>query len=103
MTVLTIVPSHSSLVDGQPAEVNGSTSTITHSRHSKSSLAEGNSITKEVYELINRRGEIFLTSTEVEGIYAIRVVSANPRAEEKYIRKAFEIIVNATEEVRKRV
>jgi aromatic-L-amino-acid decarboxylase len=58
-----------------------------------------NAMTKKVYELINSRGEVFLTSTVITGIYAIRVVSANPAADEKYIRRAFEILVNTTEEV----
>ncbi|KAI9370251.1 pyridoxal phosphate-dependent transferase [Aspergillus egyptiacus] len=56
-------------------------------------------VTKEVYETINSRGEIFITSTVMAGIYAIRVVSANERAEEKYIRRAFEILVETAEEV----
>ncbi len=60
---------------------------------------EANALTREVYELINSRGEIFLTSAVVGGTYAIRVVSANPKAEEKYIRNAFEIIVRTAEEV----
>ncbi|KAJ8058889.1 hypothetical protein OCU04_011873 [Sclerotinia nivalis] len=59
-----------------------------------------NSITKEVYELINKRGEIYLTSSVVGGTHAIRVVSANEKAEEKYIRRAFEILVETTEELR---
>lgn len=59
-------------------------------------------LTKEVYELINARGEIFITSTVIAGIYAIRVVSANPAAEEQYVRRAFEIIVQTTEEVLQR-
>jgi aromatic-L-amino-acid decarboxylase len=63
-------------------------------------LKEQNKLTEEVYELINSRGEIFLTSGVVAGIYAIRVVSANPLAEEKFISKAFEILVKTTEEVR---
>lgn len=62
-------------------------------------LAKANEITKEVYELINSRGEIFLTSAVVAGIYVIRVVSASPKAEEKYIRRAFEILVKTAEEV----
>ncbi|RAL06721.1 putative aromatic-L-amino-acid decarboxylase, partial [Aspergillus homomorphus CBS 101889] len=61
-----------------------------------------NELTKEVYELINSRGEIFITSTVIAGVYVIRVVSANPAAEEKYIRRAFEILVQTTEEVLKR-
>jgi aromatic-L-amino-acid decarboxylase len=62
--------------------------------------AEQNKITEAVYELINKRGEIFLTSGVIGGVYAIRVVSANPLAEERNIRKAFEILVETTEEVR---
>ncbi|KAJ0425026.1 pyridoxal phosphate-dependent transferase [Aspergillus carlsbadensis] len=60
---------------------------------------KADAVTKEVYELINARGEIFITSTVMSGIYAIRVVSANERAEEKYIRRAFDIIVDTAEEV----
>ena len=61
---------------------------------------EQDRITKEVYELVNKRGEIYITSTVIGGVYAIRVVSANPMAEESYINKAFEILVDTTEEVR---
>lgn len=58
-----------------------------------------NALTKEVAETINARGEIYLTPTVIKGINAIRVVSANPAAEEKYVRRAFEILVEVTEEV----
>lgn len=61
---------------------------------------EQDKITKDVYELVNKRGEIYITSTVVGGTYAIRVVSANPMAEEKNIRKAFQILVETAEEVR---
>jgi aromatic-L-amino-acid decarboxylase len=61
---------------------------------------EQDAITKEVYELVNKRGEIFLTSGVVNGTYAIRVVSANPKAEERFLKKAFEILVRTIEEVR---
>ena len=62
-------------------------------------LGEANRVTKEVYELINSRGEFFLTSGVINGIYIIRVVSANPKAEEKYIRRVFEVLVETAEEV----
>jgi aromatic-L-amino-acid decarboxylase len=61
---------------------------------------ERNEATKEVYELVNSRGEIYITSSVVAGVYVIRVVSANPKAEEKYLQKAFDILVATTEEVR---
>ncbi|KAI9820317.1 MAG: hypothetical protein M1827_005939 [Pycnora praestabilis] len=60
---------------------------------------DANALTKEVYELINSRGEIYLTSSVISGTYAIRVVSANPKAEEHYIRNAFNILVKTAEEV----
>lgn len=59
-----------------------------------------NALTKKVYETINSRGEIFLTSSVLDGLYTIRVVSANERAEEKYVRRAFEILVGVCEEMR---
>jgi len=57
-------------------------------------------ITQDVYEWVNKRGEIYITSTVVGGAYAIRVVSANPLAGEKNIRRAFDILVETTAEVR---
>jgi aromatic-L-amino-acid decarboxylase len=60
---------------------------------------KANAITKEVYELINKRGEIFLTSTIIAGVYAIRVVSCNEQANEKDVSRAFEILVETTVEV----
>jgi aromatic-L-amino-acid decarboxylase len=63
-------------------------------------MSEQNKLTQDVYELINKRGEIFITSGVVAGVYAIRVVSANPLATEQNIRKAFQILVDTAEEVR---
>jgi len=60
---------------------------------------DANELTKEVYELIFKRGEIYLSSGVVNGVYAIRVVSANSAAEERFLRKAYEILVRTTEEV----
>ncbi|KAI5782762.1 pyridoxal phosphate-dependent transferase [Geopyxis carbonaria] len=65
-------------------------------------LSRRNEITKEVYEAVNADGEIFITSTVVDGNYAIRVVSGSPRIEESDLIRAFEIIVNKTEGVRSR-
>lgn len=64
------------------------------------SKEEQDKITKDVYEIVNKRGEIYLTSSVVGGIYVIRLVSANPMAEEKFVRRAFEILVRTAEEVR---
>ena len=60
---------------------------------------DANAITKEIAEVINQRGEIFITSSTSAGKSMIRVVSGNPNAEERYVRNAFDIIVRATEEV----
>jgi aromatic-L-amino-acid decarboxylase len=65
-----------------------------------SDAEEQNRLTKDVYELVNKRGEIYITSSVVGGVYVIRVVSANPLAEEKNVRRAFEILVETTEEIR---
>lgn len=64
---------------------------------STAELDHTNALTKSVYESINASGEIFLTSTVVSGIYAIRVVSANERTNEGYLEKAFKILVRTTE------
>lgn len=57
-------------------------------------------ITREVYETILSRGEIYLTSSVVSGVYVIRQVCGSTMAEEKYVRRAFEILVEVTEQVR---
>lgn len=60
---------------------------------------ETNRVTKEVYEKVNSKGEFFLTSTVVCGVYIIRVVSATLSAEERYLKKVFEELVEAAERV----
>lgn len=66
-------------------------------------LRRSNAVTKEVYESINATGEIFLTSTMIKDVYAIRVVGANERTDEQHLRKAFEILTKTTEDVLSRV
>lgn len=58
-----------------------------------------NALTKRVYDLVNGRGELFLTSAMINGIFVIRVVSANESADEKHLRGAFDTILAASEEV----
>jgi aromatic-L-amino-acid decarboxylase len=65
-------------------------------------LKKRNEITKEVYEAVNAEGDIFITSTTVDGTYAIRVISGNPRIEGKHLTRAFEIIVRKTEGIKAR-
>jgi aromatic-L-amino-acid decarboxylase len=57
-----------------------------------------NEITKQVYETINAQREFFLTSAVTGGIYIIRVVSATPNAEEKYLKQLFDLLVKTAEE-----
>ncbi|KAI9887665.1 MAG: hypothetical protein M1823_000529 [Watsoniomyces obsoletus] len=64
--------------------------------------AQANLITKDVYETILSQREIFLTSAVVDGVYAIRVVSANPKADEAHLKRAFKIIVDTTEHILER-
>jgi aromatic-L-amino-acid/L-tryptophan decarboxylase len=61
---------------------------------------DANQITKTVYEKINAKGDFFLTSTVVCGIYVIRVVSATIKSEEKYMKEIFEELVKEAEESR---
>jgi len=63
-------------------------------------LEDINSRTKEVYEKVNSKGEYFLTSTVVCGKYVIRVVSANEKAEERWVKGCFEEILGAVEETK---
>ncbi|KAL9090293.1 MAG: hypothetical protein Q9165_005326 [Trypethelium subeluteriae] len=95
LTVFTVNPRKGPKGDGRAAEA---TNDFTPDAGDQD-IVEANRITKEVYERVNASGEIFLTSGVVAGTYAIRVVSANERAEEKYLRKAFDILVKTAEEV----
>ena len=105
LTVLTVIP-HLKTTNGVQHEVasdagvsDGLVKTNGVGGKHDGDVGEANAVTKEVYELINARGQIFLTSGVVNGVYAIRVVSANPKAEQKFIRRAFDIIVQTAEEV----
>ena len=65
---------------------------------SSSVFPNADAITKEVVDTLNNRGQIFLLGVDVNGKYAIRVCCAIPKAEEHYIRHAFDIIVRTTNE-----
>ncbi|KAK0332870.1 hypothetical protein LTR94_023183 [Friedmanniomyces endolithicus] len=65
-------------------------------------LQKANDITKEVYTKLDETKEFFLTASVVGGVYTIRVVAVNPLAEEKYIRRVFELLVEITERVLER-
>lgn len=60
-------------------------------------VLDANALTKEVYERVNSKGEVFLTSTVIGGLYAIRIVSANTQTEQKFLKRCFDILVETTE------
>lgn len=105
LTVLTVVPDSSSAVNGAQQPINQTKQLRREGKLGNevsvsSDLERANEITRLVYEKINADGQIFLTSTVVNGVYAIRVVSANSKADQEHLRKAFEILVTTTEEIR---
>ncbi|KAI9667240.1 MAG: hypothetical protein M1821_000053 [Bathelium mastoideum] len=95
LTVITVRPKKNSKAEEQMAKEGNEFTPDAHDQH----FAEANVVTKEVYERINAGGEIFLTSGVVAGSYAIRIVSGSPQTEEKYVRKAFDILVRTAEDV----
>jgi aromatic-L-amino-acid decarboxylase len=72
---------------------------VPHEAAAQQTEQDANRVTKQIGDLINERGEIFITCSSTAGKSFIRVVSGNPLGEEKYIRAAFDIIVRTTEEV----
>lgn len=60
-------------------------------------LEEQNTITKIMHEDVNREGKIFLSSTVVGGVFAIRHCPATPSVEEEHVKKHFEVLVAAAE------
>jgi aromatic-L-amino-acid decarboxylase len=105
LTVLTINPRMwqnlqlSRASEGTDAQDAVDTDVLIDAKVDDATRNAANDVTKEVFELIDGRKEWFLTSTVVGGVYAIRVVSANPLAEEKYVRQVFDELVKTTEEV----
>ena len=54
-----------------------------------------NEATARVLSEVNGSKEIWLTPTMVGSVYAIRILSANPKANEQYLRKAFDLLEKA--------
>ena len=108
LTVLTVKPVAAGQEDDVPFE-NGishlgleerKVATAIILRYEDRQLQRANAITKRVFEAINAAGEIFLTSSVIKGVYAIRVVSGNENTDEQHLRKAFDILVRMTLEMR---
>ena len=107
LTVLTVKPNTRASLE-QPVAANGSdprpfqdSQVSVLPKQGDAELRQANEVTKDVYELVNSEGQVYLTSSVIGGIYAIRVVSANPLADEQHVRHAFDILVRATEKVLK--
>jgi aromatic-L-amino-acid/L-tryptophan decarboxylase len=60
-------------------------------------------ITKKVYQKIEKEGKMFPSSAVVGGTFVIRVVSGLPGLVEADMREAFDILVQATEDVKGRL
>ncbi|EME45422.1 hypothetical protein DOTSEDRAFT_71215 [Dothistroma septosporum NZE10] len=106
LTVITVNPRRSHPAQ-LPADAQGpdprpfedSQTVIDPQTNGDDDLKAGNEVTEKVFMIIDKEKEFFLTSTVVGGVYAIRIVSANPLAEERYIRQVFDRLVEAAEAV----
>lgn len=93
LTVLACKPPPPTPTSIDAHEVNGSANGV-----DSKVLVDANALTKQVYEHVNDQGEFFLTSTVIGGAYAIRIVSANTQTEQKYLKRCFDVLVEATED-----
>ena len=66
---------------------------------SPENLLARNKATRRVYDLIFQRGQLYLTSAEIDGLFVIRVVIAQRLSSEEHTRTAFQILVSTAEEV----
>ena len=62
----------------------------------------GNQISREVYETLNASGKIFFTSTTIDGVYTLRVVCGTENHTERSMTHAFEVILQESENARRR-
>lgn len=62
------------------------------------STEEINKRTERLYEALNASGQIYLTSTVVNGVFAIRVSTSTASVTEEHIQSTFDLIVKVTEE-----
>ncbi|KAI3398788.1 hypothetical protein diail_8479 [Diaporthe ilicicola] len=56
-------------------------------------------LTRALYEAVNRSGKLWVTSTVLEGKFAIRVMTGNVTTEEEHVKAAFELILATAEKV----
>jgi aromatic-L-amino-acid decarboxylase len=70
------------------------------SENDQQTSEDANACTAEVFARVEASREFFLTSTVIDDTFAIRVVSANPLAEQKYVRQCFDQLVEFAESLR---
>ena len=58
-----------------------------------------NRLTKEVYEMLNASGKIYLSSAVLGEVFSIRVVTGVPNVDKIFAQKAFQLLVQAVEKV----
>lgn len=56
-------------------------------------------LTRALYEEVNRSGKLWVTSTVLEGKFAIRVMTGNITTEEEHVKAAYELILATAERV----
>ncbi|KAK4134384.1 PLP-dependent transferase [Trichocladium antarcticum] len=64
------------------------------------SLEDRNALTKTLYEKANASGKIWLTSTELDGRFAIRLMTGVRTTEREHVEHAFKTLVAIAEEAR---
>lgn len=60
---------------------------------------ERNALTKRFFDAVSSEGKVYLTSTSLKGLFAVRVCVSGPLVEEKHVREVFEILARCAEEV----
>ncbi|KAK4236920.1 hypothetical protein C8A03DRAFT_45157 [Achaetomium macrosporum] len=63
------------------------------------SLEERNALTRELYERVNAAGKIWLTSTELDGRFAIRLMTGVRTTQKEHVETAVKTLVEVAQEV----
>ncbi|KAK3307114.1 pyridoxal phosphate-dependent transferase [Chaetomium strumarium] len=63
------------------------------------SLQERNALTRELYDKANATGKIWLTSTELDGRFAIRLMTGVRTTQKEHVETAFKTLVEVAQEV----
>lgn len=80
------------MVGGEKAEKN---------QGEESQLEIRNRVSKKLYEMVNASGKMWVTSTMLDGRFAIRVMTGVRTTEEEHMRMAFQMLVDLAEGIQK--